>query len=428
MSIDRTIAPPFGRIDKVDFVKHKEFKLDNGIPVYIVSAGNEEISRIELLFDAGDYRSGKAMVASTTNSMLNEGTKQHTGLELSEKIDYYGAFLETDAQQDFAYINLYSLNKHLENVLPYYHEIVMESAFPQKEFETQMLNKKQSWTVNQEKVGYICRTNFYKYLFGTNHPYATVTKEEDFSSLTKEELISFYNANYKADSCRIIVSGKIDDGMLGLLNRYFGSKDWASGTKSPVFSSDLIYPDTKKNFIEKEDAIQNAIRIGKRLFTKTHKDYIPMIVLNTVLGGYFGSRLMTNIREEKGYTYGIGSGVASLLHEGMFVISTEVGAEVCSAALEEIYKEINLLRTELIDEEELDLVKNYLLGAHLKSLDGPFAIADKFKGIMVYGLDYSYYDLFLDTVKNITSERLLELAKTYLDPDSLFELVVGKKV
>ena len=115
------------------------------------------------------------------------------------------------------------------------------------------------------------------------------------------------------------------------------------------------------------------------------------------------------------------------MHDGMFYISTEVGAKVCNNALEEIYKEMNIIREELIKEEELSLVKNYLMGNYLKSIDGPFALSDKFKGIMVYGLDYSYYDHYLDTLKNITSEQLLSLAKQYLDPDSMYELVVGKK-
>ena len=163
------------------------------------------------------------------------------------------------------------------------------------------------------------------------------------------------------------------------------------------------------------------------MFTKTHPDYLGMTILNTVLGGYFGSRLMTNIREDKGYTYGIGSGLASLLHDGIFYIGTEVGAKVCNNALEEIYKEINILRTDLIPEEELELVKNYLMGTYLKSLDGPFSLADKFLGIKVYGLGYDFYDLYIETLKNITSEELLMLAKKYLDPDSMYELVVGMK-
>jgi zinc protease len=425
--LDRTVAPSFGKIDKVDFIKHKEYKLDNGIPVYLINAGTEDLARVELLFNAGDWYANKPLIASVTNAMLNEGTSKHSGTELAEKIDYFGAFLETEAQQDFSFVSLYSLNKHLENVLPFLKEIIQDSVFPEKEFNILVQNKKQKWMVENEKVGSLCRRHFNRLLFGDNHPYSLIAKEEDFNNLKREDLITFYKNQYQPNLCQIVIAGKIDESVITLLNKQFG--DGITNPIKPII--DTSYPinplDEKKNFMPKEGAVQSAIRIGKRLFTKTHPDYLAMTILNTVFGGYFGSRLMTNIREDKGYTYGIGSGMASLLHDGMFYIGTEVGVKVCNNTLEEIYKEINILRTDLIPEEELNLVKNYLMGTYLKSLDGPFSLADKYIGIKVYDLDYSFYDKYLETLKNITSEELLVLAQKYLDPDSMYELVVGKK-
>ena len=425
--LDRAIAPPFGKIDNVDFIKHKEYKLDNGVPVYLINAGTEELARIELLFDAGDWYANKALVAGTTNAMLNEGTSKHSGTELAEKIDYYGAFLETETNHDFSFVSLYSLNKHLENVMPYLKEVVLDSVFPEKEFNILVHNRKQQWQVDNEKVGSLCRKHFNRLLFGDNHPYSLIAVEDDFNNLKREELISFYSSHYSPNLCQIIVAGKVDESVVSLLNKQFGGNDWAKNNSNNKLEYNINPLQDKKNFIAKEGAVQNAIRIGKKMFIKTHPDYLGMTILNTVLGGYFGSRLMANVREDKGYTYGIGSGLVSLMHEGMFFIGTEVGADVCNSALEEIYKEINILRTDLIADEELDLVKNYLMGTYLKSLDGPFALADKFIGIKVYDLDYSYYDKYIKTLKDITSEELLALAKQYLDPDSMYELVVGKK-
>jgi predicted Zn-dependent peptidase len=161
--------------------------------------------------------------------------------------------------------------------------------------------------------------------------------------------------------------------------------------------------------------------------TKTHKDFHSLTVLNTILGGYFGSRLMTNIREDKGYTYGIGSGMIPLKKAGYFFISTEVGVEVCNKAIDEIYIEINRLRNESISEKELILVKNYMIGSFLRSIDGPFALANRFKSIMEYDLDYSYYDDYISTIKNIKASDLLNLANKYLDPNSMTEVVAGKR-
>ena len=180
-------------------------------------------------------------------------------------------------------------------------------------------------------------------------------------------------------------------------------------------------------FVEKEGAVQNAIRIGKRLINRTNPDYPKLTVLNTILGGYFGSRLMTNIREEKGYTYGIGSGLVSLSQGGYFFITTDVGAAVYEDAVKEIYHEIVKLQEELIPENELSLVRNYLLGSFQRSIDGPFALAERFKSILLSGLGYNYFENYLTVIKNITSEELKTLAQTYLLTSEMTEVIVGKK-
>jgi predicted Zn-dependent peptidase len=183
----------------------------------------------------------------------------------------------------------------------------------------------------------------------------------------------------------------------------------------------------QKKHLAKADAIQTAIRIGKRLFTKTHPDYCSITVLNTLLGGYFGSRLMSNIREDKGYTYGISSGIVSMKEGGYFIISTEVGSEVCDPAIHEIYREIGKLRTELVPLEELNLVKNYMLGSFLRSIDGAFAQIERFIAVEEYGLGLDFYRQYVDTIRSIDVKRLRDLANQYLQEDSFVELTAGKR-
>ena len=166
--------------------------------------------------------------------------------------------------------------------------------------------------------------------------------------------------------------------------------------------------------------------MGKILFNKTHPDFMGLTVLNTVFGGYFGSRLMMNIREDKGFTYGIGSGLVSLHNSGFFFITSEVGADVSKDAINEIYKELRKLTEEKIPEDELNLVRNYMLGSFMRSIDGPFALAEKYKSVLEYNLDFDYYLKFIETIKNITSNDLLNLAQKYFTEDSMIELLVGK--
>ena len=223
------------------------------------------------------------------------------------------------------------------------------------------------------------------------------------------------------------MAGKVDDDVLSLLDNHFGGNDWNAITTPSIKDLPIITSANREQLILKEDAMQSAIRIGKVLFNKTHPDFQPLQILNTLFGGYFGSRLMSNIREDKGYTYGIGSGIASLQNSGYFFISTEVGVDVCKDALKEIYFEMNRLREELVPEDELQLVKNYLLGMFLRSVDGPFAMAERFKGIMEYNLNYDYFDRYIATIKEISASQLRSLANSYFDKDSMIELVVGKK-
>jgi len=166
--------------------------------------------------------------------------------------------------------------------------------------------------------------------------------------------------------------------------------------------------------------------MGLPFINRSHPDFPAVQVLNTVLGGYFGSRLMNNIREDKGYTYGIGSGIAAYKQAAALFIATEVGTDVCKAATIEIEKEINLLKTDLVPAEELSLVRNYMLGSLLGSLENVFSHADKFKNLYFSGLDYEYYDRYTDVVKSITAGELLKLANEYLDFDRFYKVIVGK--
>jgi zinc protease len=161
------------------------------------------------------------------------------------------------------------------------------------------------------------------------------------------------------------------------------------------------------------------------MFSRSHADFAGMKVLNAILGGYFGSRLMNNLREDKGYTYGIGSSVVPLRKGGYFVISGEVGAGVTKEALSEIKFELNRLCAEQVGESELSLVRSYLTGEMLRAVDGPFAQADLYRELIEDGLEISHFEELIDTIRHINAQQLQDLAIRYLSPDDLFTLVVG---
>lgn len=424
--INRTTAPEFKTIEKIDIIKAEEKFLDNGIPFYTINAGSQELTKVELIFSAGMYHQNRTLLASTTNTLLEGGTTKRNALQLSEHIDFFGSFLELEVGQDFASVTVYSLNKYLNESLAFLEEILKESVFPQSEIEIHLANKKQKHLINSGKVNHLARRKFSELLFGATHPYGVDAKTEDFDTLKQSDIINFFKTHYSAKNCFIVAAGNLPKDLHSVLNAHFGKDHWGNNT-APLHKTAIVAGTTQqKHLVEKSDAIQSAIRIGRVLFNKTHPDYFKFQVLNTILGGYFGSRLMANIREDKGYTYGIGSGLNSLVHSGYFYISTEVGADVTKNALEEIYKEIQLLREELIGKEELETARNYILGQFLRSVDGPFALAEKFVAIKEFGLDYAYYTNYFNAVKHVTATELRDLANKYLQEKDLIECVAGK--
>jgi len=309
--------------------------------------------------------------------------------------------------------------------LPVIKDILTDSIFPEKELETFIRNQQQKLQVGLKKNDVVARRTFNKALYG-NTIYGLTTELDTYKTLHREDMLPFFKQMYQPSNCTIVIAGKVGEQTLDLLTDTF-DKGWANADEPADNSQpELEHADERFYFIERPEALQSAIRMGMPLINRIHPDFPGLQVLNTVLGGYFGSRLMNNIREDKGYTYGIGSGMSSMKQTGALFIATEVGADVCKAAVIEIEKEINLLKTDLIPNEELSLVRNYMLGSLLGSLENVFSHADKFKNLYFSGLDYDYYERYTQTVKNITAVELKELANKYFNFDEFYKVIVGK--
>ncbi len=423
--LDRKIAPEFQQVKNIQFLDVKQTQLSNGIEVNYINGGSQEILKIDFIFNAGNLFQTKSLVASSTNQLMKEGTKNYSSFEISEGIDKYGAFFEVENSYDTSTLTLYTLTKHLNSVLPYVKEVILQPQFSEKEFEIFKENAIERFKINLEKVSFLARKEFMTAIFSEQHPYGGSVNINDYNELSLNDIKQFYNENYNLGNCNIIVSGKVNDKTIDQLNTFFGKEKIAKST-SKIKGDLALQKKPTTIYIEKENALQSAIRIGRVFPNKLHKDYFGLQILNTVLGGYFGSRLMNNIREDKGYTYGIGSGILSLKNAGYFFISTEVGSDVTQKALTEIYKEIEIIRTVEIPKEELELVKNYMLGQLLKSCDGPFNMASLFENVNEYGLDYDFYNNYIKIIKEITPKILLDLGAKYFDKSDLTEIVVGK--
>ncbi|MFN6944695.1 MAG: M16 family metallopeptidase [Cytophagaceae bacterium] len=423
--LDRTIAPEFQIPDKVELIKSEFQQLDNGIPVFMVNAGHQEVVRLEFIFSAGSWYENANGEAYFTLKMLGEGTLKHSAKEIEDIIAQYGAFLDLESGLDRVKIVLYSLNKHLASLLPLVLEIVTEPAFSSSEFKNLAHITSQNLKVNMEKTSYVASRTFRAAVFGENHPYGRFLKEGDIDNVKVDHLNGYFNDFYRTSNCVIVISGLIGENVLSALNRSFGllaPSKVISGKQSPQF----LYKASSKT-IEKSDSLQSSIRLGLPSVGLSHPDYFKVNLAIEILGGYFGSRLMKNIREEKGYTYGISSSHVAMQNGAFLVIGTDVKKEFTSDTIAEVHKEIKKLQSEKVSEEELTNVKNYLIGSFLNSINTPFALADRFKMIYFHDLGYEFYDQYMDSLKNICAEDVLETTRQYLSIESLTEVVVGGK-
>ncbi len=400
------------------------FHLDNDVPVYSIQAGTQEVLQIEWVFDAGIWQADHKIVAAATNYMLKNGTTQKDAFSINKQVEFFGAFLSVQCHVEFASVTLFCLNKNAGDLIPIIAELLTDSIFPENELATFKQIQRQKLKVNLQKCDFVANRLIDQYLYGADHPYGAVTTFEDYEKLQREELQTFFKTYYLEGSCRIFVTGILPSNLETLLNKNFGGLS----LNKKVLPQKLYQksPDTSKkhHVLNDENGVQAAIRLARPFPGKHHPDYKKAMVLNNILGGFFGSRLMSNIREEKGYTYGIYSHFKNYRDESEWLIATEVGRTVSEATIKEIYFEMEKLTREPVPDDELYLVRNQLMGGLLSRLDGPFEIMARWKSYILNNLDAQFFYDSIETIKTISAPELQELARTYFKPDSFYELTV----
>lgn len=425
--VDRRTPPPIQDAVQFKYVLppiHTHV-LSNGIPLYWLQGGVQDVVEVNWVFPAGVWHEAKPAVAQATAVLLRSGTARRSAHAIAEAFEFYGAYLKAGAGPDWATLTLHCLSKHLDELLPLVHEILTEASFPEKELEIYKKNSIDRLMINLRQCEFVANQKIDALLYGEAHPYGRFTRREKIEAVDRTDVVEHWKRTFDLSSARIFMAGKVDEHQVGEIEKIFGGTK-TSAQKEEAQSFSVSAPsDRVHRVINDETGVQGAIRIGRLFPNRQHPDFAPMVVLNTVLGGYFGSRLMSNIREEKGYTYGIYSSLSPVLQGGSLVIHTEVGRAVAEDAVKEIYKEMELLCNEVVDEEELLLVKNYLLGGLLGDLDGPFQVLARWRTIILNGFSEAHFNRNVETYKSITAEDLQRLAvKYYSDRTEWYEVVV----
>ena len=426
--MDRTIQPEIQPLKNFHIQTPVRTTLPNGIPLTVINAGEQEVVRMDVLFSGGRWQQSQKLQALFTNRMLREGTTKYTAATIAEKLDYYGSWLELSSSSEYAYITVYSLNKYLAKTLEVVESMIKEPLFPQKELQTILDTNIQQYLVNTSKVDFLAHRSLLKSLYGEQHPCGKIVMEEDYHTITPEVLREFYERYYHSGSCSIFLSGKVTDDIISRVTDIFGIPFGQYQLQMPKSSFPFAAIPEKRIFTEREDAMQSAVKMGCTTITREHPDYPKLRVLMTLFGGYFGSRLMSNIREDKGYTYGISAGVVFYPDSGLLIVSTETDNEYVEPLIQEVYHEIDRLHLDPVSAEELRIVRNYMLGEMCRSYESPFSLSDAWIFIATSGLKDDYFARSLQAVNEITPAEIQDLAQRYLCKETLKEVIAGKKL
>lgn len=424
--LDRSLPPSILCPDQFVVQRPECLIFPNGVELNVLPDADSEVVRIDVVVAGGRWHQSQPLQALFANRLLREGTQSYTAARIAEQLDYYGALLELSSSSEYAYLTLYTLTRHLSHTLPLLESMLKEPLYPADQLAIVIENNIQRFRVNSSKVDFNAHRAFVSALFGPGHPCGRIVEEDDYRNLTPDVLREFYRRYYHSRGIKLFVSGGVDNNVLHMFESAFGTEpfgyDFRPAEKQsfrPISSSD------RRIHVSQADAFQSAVRIGQLSIRQAHPDYLKARVLLTLFGGYFGSRLMQNVREQKGYTYGISAGIMAYPDYGMLVISAETAHEYVEPLIREVYHEIDRLQNDLVSVEELRQVQHYMAGELCRNYESVFSLSDAWIFVYVSGASESYFSDALAAIRTITPEEIRSLACRYLQPDVMKEVVCG---
>lgn len=423
MILDRSIAPAYQIPDRITLQEPTKLILPNGIPLFYMHTPHIDAVKVEVITSPHMQwlNEGKALVPFFTLHMLLEGTSSLKSEELDHFFDHYASEIDIISTFEQNGLSLLCTRKHLSAVLPLFRSLFTEAVFPEKELKKRKSQKELTISLQREQNGARANQLFRRSLFGEDHPYGFIADEADVRAIHRDDLQYFYE-NFFLLSPEIFVTGNLDEVHLDEINNLFSDLSFIPDNEELPVVDNAPYRRISEQNVK---SLQSSIRMGQTLIPKSHPDYHALTVFNTILGGYFGSRLIKNIREEKGHTYGIYSSIGSLKPADYWYLMADVQEGYAEEVISEVYREIELLKTVPITPSEQETVRNYMIGHLLSSFSSSFDLMGRFKTIHQHGLDYRFYEDQLSFTKTFTPEDILRVGQAHIHPDRILEVVVG---
>ncbi len=402
--------------------------LANGIEIQALPCVEEQnVVRVELIYAAGRIYEIAPLVSRATAKMLKTGTRNYSSEQIAERIDFLGTKIKIDDGFDYTCLNFYCLHKHLGDMLDLLVELLTQATFEEEELQKFIRRSKEHLRIDLQKGDFVAYRQFTELIFDPTHPYGYNSEPSLYEGIQAADLRSFYASHYHNEPPICLLSGNLNPQIKALVAEKLAALPTRAGAINTRKELPTLPPMRRiVSHLPLAQSQQAALRIGRRLeIERTHADYAPFLIANTILGGYFGARLMQNLREERGYTYGIYSSLDEMLHGAYFCIDTEVGKPVHKDALQQIYAEIELLSRELVAQEELQMVRNYLMGSYLSAFDGLFSLSNTVSDCLQMRVPLTQVLHIAQEIQNASAEDIRRVVQTYLQPEQLVEVVVG---
>lgn len=423
--LDRTVAPLSYSIEDFSLPQPIEYKLKNNCKVFSIPNNAQPIIHFSLSIKGGKLLEKEQGAAALTAKLVGEGIKGMDSIALHQKLESLGAIISTTSDIDSFTINGHCLKRYFSQVIELVRKYLTESTFSDEDFQHILKVMLQQQQLNEEKTSYLATKLFRENFYGDQHPYGKSLSSEALKNFQISAVEKYYHESVVGLPFTLFISGDITEVEISEINENLGDLDVRGDAL--ITYPDFVCKISSQNlniYKEKEDAVQTSIRIGCPTFTLPNKDLEAFTILNEILGGYFGSRLMKNVREEKGLTYGIHSSFRNEINQGYFLIATDLKKESKNLALDEIYKEINILTDEKVIDEELETVKNYITGNFVMSINSNLSLLEVTKSLYKKALPFDYYNDYVSRIQKIESTTIQEVAKKYFTKEML-EICVG---
>ncbi|MDB5033524.1 MAG: family peptidase [Chlorobi bacterium] len=426
-TIDRTRPPKPGKQSQMLFPTFALHTMKNGIPVYVVENHAQPYISLQIVIRSGASSDGELPgLAEFTSNLLLSGAGKMSAQELAEEIDYLGASLDASAGRDETTIGLGVLSGFLPRALSIMADVVLRPTFPADEVQRERKQSIAALKQHRSDPAYLASVQFRREIHG-DAPYGREIdgNEDSLRKINRAECSRYHQTYFTAGNAFFVAAGDVQvPEFLEMLEEHFGQ--W--GGDRPERMSFAPVPGTglpRIVIVDRPDSVQSALRVGAPGLARRDPDYIAMITINTLFGGYFNSRINNNLRERNGYTYGARSLVDSLLMPGTISVAASVGTGVTEAALREIFNELESITAEPVSETELEMVKSYIIGSQALQIETPGQVASFVRAIALFGLPHDYYQRFPAEVRELTREQLLDVARRYMRPDRMVGVIAG---